>query len=248
MIASVEHRPYPPPENPWVGAMVWHDLLFAHWEVPAEALRRVLPEALPLDTYEGKAYVGVVPFHMTGVRARGVPAIPYLSAFPEINVRTYVTIDGRPGVYFFSLDVTNPAAVAGARLTFFLPYFLASMSVTTEGGWTHYSSHRSQWHGSPAHFIGRYRPVGEAFRAAPGSLEHWLTDRYCLYTTNPRGEPYRVEIHHGPWPLQPAEASIFRNTMAAPLGIDLPDAPPLLHFAQRMEVAFWLPTRLQPGA
>jgi len=225
--------------------MVWNDLLFAHWPVPPEGLRRIVPPSLMLDLHEGQAWLAVTPFHMTGVRPRAMPALPWLSAFPELNVRTYVTLGGRPGVYFFSLDVTSLAAVTGARTLYMLPYFLAQMSVTHEGAWVHYSSHRSHWHGSPAHFIARYRPTGGVFRSTPGSLEHWLTERYCLYTTDSRNEVYRAEIHHPPWPLQPAEAAIFRNTMAAPLGIELPEQPALLHYAQRLEVLVWLPARVQ---
>ena len=246
MLSDVEHRPYPPPSTSWAGQMVWHDLLFAHWAVPPESLRRIVPPSLVLDMHEGRAYVTVTPFHMSGVRPRAVPAVPWLSTFPELNVRTYVTMGGRPGVYFFSLDVTSLPAVLGARTLFSLPYFLAQMSVTHEGSWVHYSSHRSRWHGVPAHFVGRYRPTGGVFYAAPGSLEYWLVERYCLYTTDGRDQVYRVEIHHPPWPLQPAEAVLFRNTMAVPLGLDLPEQPTHLHYAQRLEVLFWLPTRVEP--
>jgi hypothetical protein len=224
--------------------MVWNELLFAHWVVPAETLRRVLPASVPLDTFEGRAYLGIVPFHMTDVRPRGMPALPWLSAFPEVNVRTYVTMQDRPGVYFFSLDVSSLAAVAGARAVYFLPYFLAGMSVSREADWIYYTSRRSAWHGSPAHLICRYRPVGEVFHPRPGTLEHWLTERYCLYTVDSRDQVFRAEIHHDPWPLQPAEAAFFRNTMAGPLGIELPEQPDLLHYAHRLEVVAWLPGRV----
>lgn len=247
MLSDLEHRPYPPPTSPWAGQMVWNDLLFAHWPVPVESLRRLIPPSLVLDTFEGQAWLAVAPFHMTDVRPRMAPALPWLSAFPELNVRTYVTIGNRPGVFFFSLDVTSLPAVIGARTAYHLPYFLAQMSVTREDGWVHYSSHRSRWHGSPAHFVGRYRPTGGVFRAEPGSLEHWLVERYCLYAVDSRDQLYRAEIHHPPWPLQPAEAAIFRNTMTAPLGIELPEQPALLHFAQRLEVLVWLPTRVEPA-
>lgn len=245
MLSDLEHRPYPPPTSPWAGQMVWSDLLLAHWSVPPEALRRIVPPSLVLDTYDGQAWLAITPLHMSGVRPRGVPAIPWVSAFPELNVRTYVTLGGKPGVYFFSLDVNSVAAMAGARAFYSLPYFLAQMSVTHEGSWVHYSSHRSRWHGAPAHFIGRYRPTGGVFHAAPGSLEYWLIERYCLYTTDSRNQVYRVDIHHPPWPLQPAEVAIFRNTMAAPLGLDLPEQPALAHYAQRLEVLAWLPSRVE---
>ena len=248
MIVNTEHRPYPPPATAWTGHMVWNELLFAHWALPPETLQRLLPASVPLDTFDGQGYLTIAPFRMTEVRPRNVPTLPWLSAFPELNVRTYTTVDGQPGVFFFSLDVTSLAAVLGARAVYFLPYFLAQMSVTHEGGWIHYDSHRSRWHGSAAHFVGRYRAEGEVFHAQPGSLDHWLTERYCLYSVDSRDQLFRAQIHHEPWPLQKAEAAIFRNTMASSLGIELTEVPTLMHYASRLEVLAWLPERVAPSA
>jgi uncharacterized protein YqjF (DUF2071 family) len=195
---------------------------------------------LPLDTFDGQAWVGVVPFRMTGVRPRGVPALPGLSAFPELNVRTYVTLDGKPGVYFFSLDAANRLAVETARRTYFLPYCHARMSLAHQGSMIHYLSHRIHPGAPRADLIARYRPTGAAFQAEPGTLDYFLTERYCLYTVGPGQCPHRCEIDHAPWPLQPAEATIEVNTMVAPHGIDLPPTPPLLHFAGRQQVRIWL--------
>jgi len=240
------HRPWPLPEGPWVMAQTWHEVLFAHWPVPAEALQALIPAPLEMETYRGKAWIGVVPFRMTGVRPRSFPAVPGLSAFPELNVRSYVRLDDKPGVFFFSLDAGNRVAVELARRWFHLPYFHARMSLGAAGEWVRYASRRVHRGEPPAEFLGRFRPTGEVFRAISGTLEHWLTERYCLYAADSERRIYRGEIHHRPWPLQAAEAAIEVNSMTAPLGLCLPDTPPLLHFARRLEVAVW-PPRLASG-
>lgn len=236
LLQSAAHRPYPLPGGPWIMRQTWHDLLFAHWPVAPEHLRPLMPAALPLDTFAGQAWVGVVPFRMSGIRLRGLPPLPGVSQFPELNVRTYVQVGGKPGVYFFSLDAANLLAVWGARIGFALPYFHAAMQCAEEEGRIHYASRR--YGTSNAEFFGHYRPATPPVLAQPGSLEHWLTERYCLYTT--RGSRvFRGEIHHEPWPLQAAESEIATNTMAAAAGITLPDSPPLLHFARQLDVLIW---------
>jgi uncharacterized protein YqjF (DUF2071 family) len=224
--------------------MTWHDLLFAHWPIPVEAMRRAVPASLALDTFDGLAWVGVVPFRMSGVRPRFVPSLPWLSAFPELNVRTYVTFGGKPGVYFFSLEAANPVAVRAARTFFHLPYFDARMSLHDTNDWIDYKSHRTHRSAPPADFAGRYRPTGPVQHAAPGSIDAWLTERYCLYSQDPRGRLYRSEIHHLRWPLQPAEAEIETDSMTRPPGLARPDVRPILHFARRLEVAAWAIQRL----
>lgn len=213
----------------------WHDLLFAHWPLPPAALRPLVPAGLSLDTFEGQSWIGVIPFWMSGVRARGLPPLPGLSRFPELNVRTYVTYNSKPGVYFFSLDAANLPAVWSARKFFHLPYFHAAMSSKDENDRIRYSSHR---HPGSAEFRGYYRPISEARFREQGSLADFLTARYCLYTTH-RNHVYRCDIHHCPWPLQDAEAEIEQNTMAAAAGIHLPDSRPLLHFSRLLEVLIW---------
>jgi uncharacterized protein YqjF (DUF2071 family) len=242
-LAEVEHRPWPLPPRPWIMAQSWHDLLFAHWRVDAAALGALLPPGLALDTFAGEAWVGVVPFRMSGIRLRGLPAVPGTSAFPELNVRTYVTDGEHPGVWFFSLDAAHALAVRVARRWFHLPYFDARMRCDADGAGIDYASERTHRGAPPAALRARYRPTGEVSRASPGSLERWLTERYCLYARSPRGL-LRGEIHHAPWPLQPAAAEIETNTMAAAVGIPLPDEPPLLHFARRIDVVCWAPVRV----
>lgn len=222
----------------------WHDLLFAHWPVEPETLRAALvPKELSLDTYQGQAWAAVVPFWMSGIHARFLPPLPGLSCFPELNVRTYVIRDGKAGVYFFSLDAASLLAVWAARATYRLPYFHAKMQVEGRDGQIHYASERIHWPGA-AVFRGCYRPIGEIERRAPGSLEHWLTERYCLYTVA-GGRVYRGEIHHEPWPLQDAEAEIEENSMASAAGISLPEHSPLLHFARKLQVLLWAIKRVE---
>jgi len=222
---------------------IWHDLLFAHWPVDPEMLRPVLPTGLSLDTFRGQAWIGVVPFRMSGIALRQLPlAVPWFSAFPELNVRTYVTAPGgdRPGVYFYSLDAANPVAVTIARLWYYLPYFFARMRCRPlAGGGIGYRSERRHPAAPAADFAARYRPTGPVFRAVPGSLEAWLTDRYALYSADPRGRVYRGEIDHQPWPLQPAEASLRFDALTRQHGITLPAIDPLLHFSRRLEVHAW---------
>lgn len=215
----------------------WHDLLFAHWPLPSGQVRPLVPAQLELDLYQDKAYVAVAPFHMSGIRSRWLPPLPGLSRFPELNVRTYVTCGGIPGVYFFSLDAASLPAVWGARIGYALPYFHAEMSVKSVGEKFEYSSRRLQ-PPCPAEFRGRYWPVSEPRRREKNSLECFLTERYCLYAVR-ANKVYRGHIHHLPWPLQDAEAEIETNTMAKAAGIDLPNSKPLLHFSRFLEVLIW---------
>jgi len=234
-LKMTSHRPWPLARGPWVMAQTWHDLLFAHWAMAPDTLRPMVPEPLALDLREGQCWVGVVPFWMSGVRARGTPAIPGIATFPELNVRTYVTFRGKPGVYFFSLDAASWSAVKGARALYHLPYFHARMSVHTEGTDVVYTSSR---YSGAAEFRGRYRSVKDVSVREKDSLEHWLTERYCLFTVH-RGAAYIAEIHHQPWPLQQASAELDVNTVAEADGITLPKSQPLLHFARRLDVLIW---------
>ncbi|HEY8285780.1 MAG TPA: DUF2071 domain-containing protein [Chloroflexota bacterium] len=221
--------------------MQWHNLLFMHWPLPPQVLRPLIPAPLHLDTFDGAAWIGIVPFQMCGVTARLVPPMPGLSAFCELNVRTYVTIGGKPGVWFFSLDAANGPAVRAARLAFHLPYYDARMRCLMDGRNIRYSSLRTHRLAPPAAFGASYHPIGPPAFARPGTLEDWLTARYCLYAANRRGKAWRGEIDHAPWPLQPAEVELERNTMIAPIRIVLPSVAPLLHFARRLDVVAWNP-------
>jgi uncharacterized protein YqjF (DUF2071 family) len=236
------HRPWAMPTRPWLMTQTWHDLLFAHWPMEPEDLRFKVPAAFELDLFDGVAWIGIVPFYMSNVGFRGLPTLPKVSEFPELNVRTYIRVGGRPGVYFFSLDAASAPAVRAARMLLNLPYFAASMSVSRHSSTTKYESRRNA--DPVAEFCGNYEPVGSAFTPQKGSLEHFLSERYCLHHVRRRGQPYRIDIHHSPWLLQPAQADIRRNGMAAAAGLTLPDCAPLLHFAKRQDTVVWSPEEI----
>lgn len=238
---QADHRPWPPPPRPWIMSQTWTDLLFAHWPVSAETLRPLVPTGLELDLFAGEAWVGVVPFRIAHLAPRGVTRAGL--SFPELNVRTYVVAEGKPGVWFFSLDAADAVAVAMARATYHLPYFWARMRMEEDAGAIAYTSRRRHPGAPPAAFEGRYWPTGPVSASAPGSLEHWLTERYCLYAANRSGRLFRGEINHSPWPLQPAGAVIETNTMAVAHGIALAGQP-LVHVARRIDMVAWWPERV----
>jgi hypothetical protein len=236
-LAITHHRPFALPERkPWLMGQTWHDLLFAHWAVDPAVLRPVIHPSIPIDTWEGLAYIGVTPFGIRGVHPRGLPPVPGGAAFPELNVRTYATVNGRPGIWFLSLDAANWAAVFAARRTYRLPYFRSRMAMRVDGDRVWYRSERV--YGPPAAFEGTYGPTGPARAPERGSLEYWLAERYCLYTVDASGRVLRGDIHHAPWPVAPAAGTIAYNTMLDHYGIDLP-GDPLLHFARRQDVLVW---------
>lgn len=242
IIRRIEHRPWEMADGPWVMTQSWHHLLFAHWRVDASMLRALVPPAFELDLFTGDAWLGVVPFSMTNVGLRATPSLPWSSSFPELNVRTYVRVANRPGVFFFSLDAGRRLPVAVARTVLNLPYFYSDMRVEESGGSVAYRSVRRG--DTPAVFRGKYRPTGPPFTASSGSLEYFLTERYCLYHQTRRGVPYRLEIHHPAWTLQVATAEIHENSMATASGIGIGDTPALLHVARRQDVIAWPPTYL----
>ncbi len=243
-------------------SMVWRDLAFLHWPIDPDTMRRALPDGFEPDPFEGRCWLGVVPFVMDRVRPRFLPAVPRwcgatsFSRFPELNVRTYVTCGGVPGVLFFSLDAASRSFVWAGRWRgvgplhgFGLPYYHARMEITTDhppDGWTRYSSRRTQRGAPPAAFVARYRPVpgSPPTPAPPGTFEHFLTERYRLYSTTRAGAALVGEVHHAAWPLQPAECDIEVCDMTAGLGLDLPGTPPVAHYASRVDVAGWRPVRV----
>ncbi len=240
-LQHTDHRPWPLPKTPWSMAQRWSELLFAHWPVPLELLRAEIPDVLQIDTFDGSAWIGIVPFELR-IRPRGLPFVPGIAAFPEINVRTYVTHQDRPGVWFFSLDATSPLAVRLARWAFHLPYFDARIETNRQAEGMTFASARTNGTVA-ANFAARYQPTSEVYLATTGSLDAWLTERYCLYAADGQGRVARTEVHHEPWPLQKAACEISENSMTAPLGLEL-SGEPLLHYSKRIEVVNWLPQRL----
>jgi uncharacterized protein len=209
----------------------WDDLLFIHYRVPLEQLRPLVPEGLDVDQHSGTAWLGVTPFVVTGLRGRGLLPLPFASSFRELNVRTYVTRDGKPGIWFFSLDASSQLAVEAARRLYRLPYFRATISVRRRRAEIVYDCSRDDGKA----FSATYRANGEVSNADSGSLEHFLTERYCLYAEH-EGRIHRADIHHRPWPLQPAHASIELNTMPP---VKVPEDDPLVHFSARQDVVIW---------
>ena len=214
----------------------WRRLLFAHWPVPRDVLRALVPEQLELDDYDGQTYVAVTPFRLHDLRLRFLPPFPFGSTFAEVNCRTYVRVGDKAGIFFFSLDAESPIAVAGARTAFRLPYHVATMRIRDRDGWIDY---RSKRHSSTAALSLRYRPVGSGFYPLVGTLEHFLVERYALYAVLKNGIVMRGDIQHAPWRLQPAEAEIQRNTIPDASGITLPDTAPILHYSSRQDTLVW---------
>jgi len=251
-LIRTSHSPRPLPSGRWVMTQRWNDLLFAHWPVPAASLAHLIPDGLQVDTFQGSAWVGVVPFWMDRIKLRGLPPIPFTRAFPELNLRTYVRDQrtGMPGVFFLSLDANNLLAVAFARTLYSLPYYWAEMRLEqrSEREFSFYSRRRGA--AKPVLFKARYRGLGPTRKLAesrPGSLEYFLTERYCLFTRSRSGDAMRASIHHVPWPLEEAAAEIEQNDLAAAVGIRLPDEKPVLHYSRRLAVYVWQLERLQPA-
>jgi uncharacterized protein len=239
LLECTTHRPYPLPVEPWAMTMTWDQLLFMHWRVSAKEIRSHVPAVFEIDEYDGTAWIGVIPFGMSNVGPRHLPPLPYISKFLELNVRTYVKYKGLSAVYFFSLDAANPVAVETARMFYHLPYFNARMNWTgTKSGIT-YNSRRTDRRGANLCLRMSYRPIGPPYSSDPGSLAEFLTERYCLVTTDRNGRPYVGHIHHLHWPLQDAEAEIVENTMCDPLNLKLLSEQPVLHYAGRLQTVAW---------
>ena len=224
--------------------MRWEKLLFLHWPLPPSALEPLLPPSVTLETHSGAAWLGIVPFIMRDVHPRFLPSVPGISGFPELNVRTYVNVNGVPGVWFFSLEAANPVAVRLARTGFCLPYFDARMRARVKAGEVRFKSLRTHYRATPASFRARYRPV-PGVPATDADLTHFLTARYHLYSADAAGI-YRADIFHRPWRLARAEVELFRSpdAMIRPLGLRLPASPPLVHYAERTVVRAGLPYRV----
>jgi uncharacterized protein YqjF (DUF2071 family) len=226
------------PAGPPIMHQKWGKLLFMHWPIDVKLLRPLMPRALEIDSFDGSAWIGVIPFTMWGIRASFLPPIPGTSAFHELNVRTYVTINGVPGVWFFSLDAANKLAVWGARKFYYLPYFNAQMSLDQTDNTIHYSSTRKDSRGAPAELKTTWSIGGGLPPSSPGSIEFFLTERYCLYSEHHR-KIYRSQIHHQPWPLQKAELISLNSSMIECHGLPTPKSDPLLHYAEELSVDIW---------
>ena len=241
VLAKTDHRPWPLSEAPWLLFMRWKNLAFFHWPIPVDALRPLVPRQLEIDTFDGQAWIGIVPFQMKDVRFRFAPRIPNATNFPELNVRTYVRGNSRPGIWFFTFDASSWLAVRVAQLGLNLAYRHAQMSVQSSGDAIAYTSERVDRSVPPAEFAATYAPISAPRTAKAGTLEEWLIERYCFFGQFRSGDLYRIDVHHPPWPVQDAVAEIKRNTMLDPLGLQMPGDSPLLHFAHSLDVLAWAP-------
>lgn len=238
-------RPWPPPRLPWVLAQTWVDPCFLHWPVDVEALRRAVPVELPVETFEGRAWLTITPLFIRASRPRLVPPLYPWASFPELNLRTYTTVGGKPGIYFLSLDCASAVAVAAARAIYRLPYRLARMTMCREGARTVLRSRRIGPGPLPARIAVDYERLGEPVNAASGSLDHWLLERYCCYGVDRLLGVLRTEIQHPPWQISKAAVEVRENTLASAHGLPL-DGEPLAHLGQRQDVLFWPPQRARP--
>lgn len=236
--ARVDHRPWPVPARRWTWRQNWYDLLFAHWPVPAAELRRFVPDGLNVQEFDGTSWVGVVPFRMTGVMRRPFPDLPGISAFPELNVRLYVERDGKPGVWFLSLDASSRLAVWAARRFFHLPYWHARISHTTVGEEVCFHSQRREG-AKPVEFRATYRPASPPRESKRGTLENFLTERYCLYCRDPAGIVYRAEVHHLPWPLQDGAGEVDAGELLRSHELAVGGEKPVLHYSRGVDVVVW---------
>ncbi|MGA2674019.1 MAG: DUF2071 domain-containing protein [Terracidiphilus sp.] len=251
-LVRTSHRPRPLPSGRWAMTQRWNDLLFAHWPVPVGQMAALLPDGLQVDTFQGSAWLGIVPFWLDRIKIRGVPPVPGARSFPDLNLRTYVRdqFTGTPGIYCFSLDASNLLAVAVARIFYHLPYHWAEMRIEqrSEREFSFYS--RRRFSAQPVLFQARYRGLGPTRKLAEnrsGTLEYFLTERYCLFTSNRAGQPIRANIHHVSWPLEEAEAEIEQNDLPSAIGIRLPDQEPVLHYSRRLAVYIWPAELVRPA-
>lgn len=216
----------------------WGKLLFMHWRIDDKLLRQLIPKQLKIDTFDGSAWIGVVPFTMWGIRASFLPPVPGTSAFHELNVRTYASLNGVAGVWFFSLDAANRLAVWAARKFYNLPYFNAEMELDQIDNAIRYSSRRVDRRGAPAHLQAAWAIGDPLPQSSRGSLEFFLTERYCLYSER-KGEVYRARIQHKPWPLRKAQLNSFDSSMIESHGLPTPEGQPLLHYCEELNVNIW---------
>lgn len=251
LLYSVEHRPWLPPDTHWLFSQSWNELLFAHFAIDPTTLRRLVPDDLTLDLYDGAGWLTLSTCCVSHVRPSGVPPVPGISFFPQVSLRTYVTVQGKQGLFYFSVDVANLSAVWFARIFFRMPYWHAAIQISGDTTQARNPAQRAihfcsfRLHGpaafsGPAKFDVIYSPDGEARLARCASLDEFLAERYCVYSWN-RKKCYRAEIHHQPWALQRASVEIRANSIAEPFGLTLPMKPDLCHFSRSLKMLAWAP-------
>lgn len=237
-LKEIKHRPWELPKPNWSWRQSWNELLFVHYRIDVKDIRHLVPKQLKLQEFDGSSWIGVVPFAMNKVMRRPFLALPWFSYFLELNVRLYVEYEGKPGVWFLSLDATNPFVVWAGNKFFYLPYKNAQMRTFKKGEVTYYSSIRKS-SVEPAEFEIQYKPTSGVFYSKPNTLESFLTERYCFYTESKKGL-YRADVHHLPWPLQLAEGEISKNSVLQGLKPSTSEKP-LMHYSTGVDVVSWNP-------
>ncbi|MBB6443954.1 YqjF family protein [Bacillus benzoevorans] len=241
IIKITEHRPNPLPDLPWVSTQRWEDVLFLHWPVSPDLLTPHLPQSLQLDLYDGTAWIGMVFFQVKGMRPRLLPAVPFISSYLQLNVRTYVTYKGRSGVYFFRLTVDSILACFLAKTWYSLPFMMAEIKMDSQGDDIHMVSKRK---------IGKfeermscsYTPEASVFHTQMNTLDHWLFERYCSWNMR-QGTLLRIDIHHTKWNLQKAAAVIRSNTVTDFLTAKISQNNPIVHYSSAKQALFWPPVK-----
>jgi uncharacterized protein YqjF (DUF2071 family) len=223
-----------------IGYQRWDRIAFFHWPLPPEALRPLVPPRLAIDTHDGQAWVSLTPFTLVGGRLRFTPPLPLVSTFHEVNLRTYVHLDGRaPGLWFFSLDAASALAVAAARGTLRLPYFPARIRRDRQGDAQRYESRRLVPARPPAVLRATWRVGGDLPPAEPGTLDHFLLERYVLYSRGFRAALLRGRVHHRPWPLRAASVEALEESLTSAAGLPPPSGAPLAHCSDGVDVEFF---------
>ena len=244
-LTEIDHRPWPLPSGEWKWRQSWLDLAFLHYPVATKEIESRIPKGVSIDTYENAAWIGLVPFRMSGVMRRPLPDIPLFSSFPELNLRTYVIAEGKPGVWFFSLDAASYPIVLGGKALYDLPYHYANSSLNQKEDWFEFLSIRKK---ERTKFHAKYRPIGEEFLAKNGTFEHWATERYCLYSLSGHLSISRVEVHHKQWPLQKSEVDIVENEIIDSAGISVIDNKPRCHYSRGVHVISYGKQRCQQNS
>jgi len=222
----------------WLWSQHWLDLFFAHWPVAAAELRANVPPALEIDTWEGSAWLSLVAFRLERIRRRWLPSVGFVTDSLELNLRTYVRYRGEPAIYFLSLHAANPLLVYLARRATPLPYERDRMSYVWRDGIAEFRA-RSVAKDNDRELAVSFTPIGRGTEATPGSLDHWLLERYCLYVQKSNGPLVRTPVAHRPWIVHEMTAEVTANTMARPFGFHLPPEPEKVHYSRGVSAAIW---------
>ncbi|NMD69298.1 DUF2071 domain-containing protein [Bacillus sp. DNRA2] len=244
LMNDMSHRPWPIPSKNWIMRQTWSHLIFAHYPIPAELLRPYIPSSLIIDTYNGTAWLSIVAFQMEGIYFRGLRGLSVTPKFPEINVRTYVQFNGKPGVYFLSLDVGDWASLIIASRWYHLPYQPAQVSFIKEKQSFKVRSSRRGTLKHPIEFYGAFEPLSDVYFPEKETLDHWATERYCLFSTDKRANLYCGEIHHIAWPIQKVKTEITKNSLFTPFQLQPSESEPIVHYAKGLDTLFWNIKRL----